>query len=659
LAAGVASDVVGNVNTASTSADNTITFDVTPLTVTINQAAIQADPTNTSPVRFTVVFSRPVANFTASDVTLGGTAPGPRTATVTGSGNTYEVAVSGMTGTGTVIASLAAGVASDAVSNNSAASTSTDNVVTFDINILTVTLNQAVGQADPANSPPVRFTVVFSRAVTDFTAADVTISGTAPGPRPVSVTGSGTTYEVAVTGLTGSGTVIANLAAGVARDFVGNSNVASTSTDNTVTFDVTPLTVTINQAATQADPTNTSPVRFTVVFSRPVANFTASDVTLGGTAPGPRTATVTGSGNTYEVAVSGMTGTGTVIASLAAGVASDAVSNNSAASTSTDNVVTFDVTPLTVTINEAAGQLDPTNSMPVRFAVVFSRPVSNFTSNDVTLSGTAPGPRTATVTGSGTTYEVAVSGMTGTGTVIANLAAGVASDVVGNVNTASSSADNTVTFDVTPLTVTINQAAGQVDPTKTAPIRFAVVFSRPVLDFTASDVTLSGTAPGVLTATVTGSGTTYEVAVSGMSGTGTVIATLAAGVARDAVGNTSVASTSTDNRVTFDVTSPTLGAIAPFGAFGGGAGMTNQGVDTVVNGDIGTTAVQLRLPASTIVRETSTRKPYSTGAMSPGGSSRTHHHRSSLRRAAPLEAMRAPRLSQTLRPPMRSSRLTN
>jgi hypothetical protein len=36
---------------------------------------------------------------------------------------------------------------------------------------------------------------------------------------------------------------------------------------------------------------------------------------------------------------------------------------------------------------------------------------------------------------------------------------------------------------------------------------------------------------------------------------------------------------------------PALGAAATFGTFGGGAGMTNQGINTVINGDIGTTAV--------------------------------------------------------------------
>jgi nitrogen fixation protein FixH len=427
-----------------------------------------------------------------------------------------------MTRSGTVIATLATGVARDAANNANRASTSSDNVVTYDVIPLTVTINQAAAQSDPTNTAPIRFTVRFSKAVTGFTSADVTLRGTASGARVSRITGSGSIYDVAVSGMTRSGTVIATLAAGVARDAANNASRASTSTDNVVTLDVSPLTVTLNQAAGQADPTNSIPIRFTVVFSQPVRDFTSGDVTLSGTAPGQRTATVTGSGTTYNVAVSGLTGSGTVIANLASGVARDAVGNASRASTSTDNAVTFDVTPLTVTLDQAAGQADPTNGVPIRFTVVFSKPVNNFTSGDVTLSGTAPGTLNTTVTGSDTTYEVAVSGMTGTGTVIADLAAGVANDAVGNANTASTSSDNVVTFDVTILTVTLNQAAGQSDPTNTTPVRFTVVFSRPVLDFTSNDVTLSGSAPGLRTATVTGSGTTYEVAVSGLTGTGTV-----------------------------------------------------------------------------------------------------------------------------------------
>ncbi|MFZ1451564.1 MAG: T9SS type A sorting domain-containing protein, partial [Ferruginibacter sp.] len=101
-----------------------------------------------------------------------------------------------------------------------------------------------------------------------------------------------------------------------------------------------------------------------------------------------------------------------------------------------------------------------------------------------------------------------------------------------------------------PPIVTINQAAAQADPTGTSPINFTVVFNEPVTGFATGDVTLSGTA-GATTATVTGSGTTYNVAVSGMIANGTVIATIAASVATNAVGTGNLASTSTDNTVTY------------------------------------------------------------------------------------------------------------
>ena len=237
--------------------------------------------------------------------------------------------------------------------------------------------------------------------------------------------------------------------------------------------------MTINQAAGQNDPTNASPINFTVVFSESVSGFTGSDVTLSGTA-GATTATVTGSGTTYNVAVSGMTSDGTVIATIAAGSnspstsgAQDAAGNGNTASTSTDNTVTYDTTKPTVTINQAAGQNDPTNASPINFTVVFSESVSGFTGSDVTLSGTA-GATTATVTGSGTTYNVAVSGMTSDGTVIATIAAGSnspstsgAQDAAGNGNTASTSTDNTVTYDTTGP-VTSNTAVAPT-PTNSAP----------------------------------------------------------------------------------------------------------------------------------------------------------------------------------------------
>ncbi len=218
---------------------------------------------------------------------------------------------------------------------------------------------------------------------------------------------------------------------------------------NGVLFTVpAPPSVTINQASGQADPTNGSTINFTAVFSTAVTGFSNSGVNLSGTA-GATTAVVTGSGTTYNVAVSGMTQTGTVTATIPAGAASANGMGNTA-STSTDNTVTYDITPPSVTVNQAASQADPAGNSPVNFTAGFSEAVTGFSNSGVTLGGTA-GATTAVVTGSGTTYNIAVSGMTQTGTVIVSIPAGKATDLAGNPNTASTSTDNTVTFNFTAL----------------------------------------------------------------------------------------------------------------------------------------------------------------------------------------------------------------
>ena len=58
----------------SLGANKAIVVDGVAPTVTVNQTIGQADPTNVSPVSFTVVFSEPVTGFDATDVTVGGTA---------------------------------------------------------------------------------------------------------------------------------------------------------------------------------------------------------------------------------------------------------------------------------------------------------------------------------------------------------------------------------------------------------------------------------------------------------------------------------------------------------------------------------------------------------------------------------------------------------
>ncbi len=566
LSAATIQDLSGNDYNSNFTSGQSYIIDKTPPTVTINQAAGQADPTNTSPVQFRVVFSEAVTTFGTGDVTLSGTA-GATTAVVTDSGDhiTYTVAVSGMTGIGTVIAQVQAGRAIDLAGNSNAASTSTDNQVTFDNVGPTVTINKASGQADPTNGSPIQFTVVFSEAVTGFETGDLALSGTAGATNAVVTdTGDHVTYTVDVSGMTGDGTVTAGVVAGAVTDALGNPSSVSTSADNTVIYDTVGPTVTIDQAEGQGDPTGGSQINFTTVFSEVVTDFDPADVTLTGGAH-PTTAAIIDMGEhkTYKVEVTGMTSQGGVIAKLLAGVAHDAAGNPNAASTSTDNSVIYDSVAPTVTVNKATSQPDPAKAAPINFVVVFSEPVSDFTAEDVTL-WSAASSATATVMGSGKIYSIAVTGTIEQGVVAATIGANAAHDAAGNGSLASTSTDNIVVYDSVGPTVEINQDPSQVDPTGSSPVNFRVHFGEPVSDFTANEVTLSGTACPTTAAITWFDAYTFTVAVSGMSHTGTVVATIPSGVAHDAAGNANRGSTSVDNTVTIILALENL-SISPSG----------------------------------------------------------------------------------------------
>ncbi len=224
-----------------------------PPTVTINQKVGQADPTNVQPVEYTVVFSEAVTDFTDSDVTLSGTALAT-TAVVTevapNNGTTYNVAVTGMSAVGTVIATVPAGATTTGASGANVASTSTDNSVVYDAVAPIPTIDDVV---DATSNSPVSFTVDFGEPVTGFTAADVdTSASTTTGTLNVVVTPAGPApvYNVAITGMTSSGNVVMNFVAGVANDLASNPSAAPTVIDNSVTFTLVNTDVVVSSAAT-------------------------------------------------------------------------------------------------------------------------------------------------------------------------------------------------------------------------------------------------------------------------------------------------------------------------------------------------------------------------------------------------------------------------
>jgi hypothetical protein len=178
-----------------------------------------------------------------------------------------------------------------------------------------------------------------------------------------------------------------------------------------------------------------------------------------------------------------------------------------------------DNTPPNVSIEQATAQADPTAASPINFTVEFDEPVSGFATGDVTLSGTA-NPTVDTVTeiapNDGTTYNVAVSGMTGDGTVIATIGAGVAQDLSGNGNEASTSLDNEVRYDATaPVLLSIERFDPMTSPTNADNLQWALTFSEVVsgsLDVLLGMEVNGGPAPASITvATPDNTGYTYLI----------------------------------------------------------------------------------------------------------------------------------------------------
>ncbi len=135
--------------------------------------------------------------------------------------------------------------------------------------------------------------------------------------------------------------------------------------------------------------------------------------------------------------------------------------------------------------------------------------------------------------------------------------------------------DATGVLTTTKVTATLNEAVAPITGTASMTLTCATPCVNPTgtvtLDATHMIATFTLTAGTALT-----SSTVYTATITGVT-------SLASGVA--------MAAPYTWKFTTVAAPSIPLASAAPFGTFGGSAGMTNSGILTVVNGDIGTTGV--------------------------------------------------------------------
>ena len=463
-------------------------------------------------------------------------------------------------------------------------------------------------------------TATFSEAMNAATISTATFTVTAPsGAVTGVVTYSGTTATFTPSAALAASTVYTGTITTGAADPLGNhlaSNFVWTFTTGTIPSVIftNPLNGATNVAINQ---------KLTATFSEAMnsttvtaaATFTLA-VTSGGAAV-PGTVTYVAASNTATFAPTAnllpstqYTATITTAAQSASG---NALASNHVWSFTTGKTADSTAPTVTLTIPASGATAVPTNQ---KITATFSKPMDSAT---VVAAGTFT-VAVAGVGGAAVPGTVSYAGSTAIFTPTANLAASTqftatitnaAKDLSGNALVAGavpnpwSFTTGTTTDTTAPTIILTSPADAATNVLLNATV--SATFSKAM-----DPVTI--TSSGTFTVSVAGAGgaavagsVTYDSAsdiatftpAANLTATTQYKATIS-NAAKDLAGN-ALASGAKPNPWSFTTgasvgaTGPNLGAASTFGAFGGGAGITNQGINTVINGDIGTTG------ASTLV----------------------------------------------------------
>lgn len=540
LANGGIADEAGNTGTGTTDSNNYAVDTVRP-TAIINVVDNALTAGETSVVTFT--FNEPVTGFDNADL---GTIPN---------------------GTLSPVASSNGGATWTATLTPTPAVTDTTNVITLDNTKVTDAAgnaglgttdsnNYAVGTASPTATILVGdnalragettlVTFTFSRAVTGFTNADLTIPNGILSP--VSTSNNGVTWSAVFTPIASvtDPTNVITLANTGVTDLNGNTGVGTTDSNN-FKIDTLRPTATIVVADTTLRIGETSPV--TITFNEAVSGFTNADLTVRSGTLSQVTSTNGGSSWTATLTpAAAVTDTTNVISLNLAGV-TDASANDGTGTASSNNYAVDTVRP-TATIALADSALKPGESTPV--TITFSEPVTGFANADLTVPNATLTP--VTTTNGGTTWTAnltATPGVTDLLNAISLNLAGV-NDVAGNAGTGSAVSGNYVVDAVAPT----SSATG---PKLTSATTWSIGYEASD-NSSVGSVTLFVRAPGQSTYVAAGTDTTDQDGTIDYTGSadGTYFFYT---VATDAAGNTEPLPASADVTTVLDTTAPGLRA---------------------------------------------------------------------------------------------------
>ncbi|MGH9690971.1 MAG: Ig-like domain-containing protein, partial [Candidatus Acidiferrales bacterium] len=452
----------------------------------------------------------------------------------------------------------------------------------------------------------------FSKAMNPATINAATFTLTGPGATPVAgtVTFAGTTATFTPTAALATGVLFTATITTGAKDPSGVGLTANyvwtftTAMAPKISF-ATPAgggtNIPINQtiAATFNTPMNASTITATGTFTL--------EVTSGGAAV-PGAVTYDGASNTAILAPAG---------ALAASTQYTATVTTAAQSAPGIALAANYVWNFTTGIDANAGAPRVTSTSPAGTAI-------NVPVNQKIAATFSQAMSPATISASGTfTVAETISGTPVTGAIVYDAASNTAifaPDSGLSVNTEFTATITTATADLTGVAMGANFVWSFTTGSTVDAVAPVITLTKPAS--AASSVPLNMTINATFSEAMdptTITNATFILAMAGVGGTsvdGTVTydpysqiatftpaATLTAGtqytatisnLVMDLTGNAITAGAS-PNPWTFTSgstqgpTPPNLGAISTFGSFGGGAGITNTGISTVINGDLGTT----------------------------------------------------------------------
>ena len=526
VAADVATDAVGNQNSAATSQTVTVSVDTAPpgVSITVPSGA------QNGAFNVTITFTEAVSDFVQSELSLTGTASASVTAWNTTDNTTYTTTITPTT-SGTVTLGIAAGVATDAANNPNTVATS--QTVSVDVEPPGVSISVPSGVQNGSFSVTVAFTEDIS--VVRFPVLELVTNTAGATINSGYTMGSNKTGDYVIHQITPtrSGEVTLHVPAGVVADLANNPNTVSNT--QTIRVDVDRPGVSLSVPSG----TQTGAFDATITFSETVSGFVGSEVSLSGSAASITSWSANSDDTVYTATIT-PTASGTVTVSVAANVATDAANNPNTAATSQTVTVSVDVDAPGVSISVPSG--DQTNAFEA--TITFTEAVSDFEQGDLSISGTANATSTAWNTTDNITYTATITPTT-TGTVTLNVAAGVATDAADNLNTASETHTVTAFVIQQQIVDTTSPSVSITVPTEPQNHVFeaTITFTEAVSGFVQSELSLT---PNTAGATITGwvvssDNTTYTATITPTT-SGEVVLSIAAGVAIDAANNPNTAS---------------------------------------------------------------------------------------------------------------------